>query len=181
MKRTALLLAVFCLGLMTASFAVAKDGPGEGKGKKSSTGSAVASTDPATCKPKVSVILKGKFVSGGGASFTMDVTKSNFHGKQLAGTSLTLMVDDKTKFRRMGPAELEDFRAGDRLNVQARACKAKKQKSKNGATTTGTTTSTTTTSTTTSGGPAAAMVAKRVVGHPTKAAAGPTTTTTAAP
>jgi hypothetical protein len=179
MKRTALLLALFCLGLMTASFAVAKDGPGKGKGKKSSTSSAAASTDPATCKPKVSVILKGKFVSGGGTSFTMDVTKSNFHGKQLVGKPLTLMVDNQTKFRRKGHAKLEDFKAGDRLNVQARACKAKKQKSKNGTTTTGTTTTTATT--TTPASPAAAMVAKRVVGHPAKAAAGTTTTTTAAP
>jgi len=148
MKRTALFLALFCLGLMTASFAVAKDGPGKGKGKKSSTTSSTASTDPASCKPKISVILKGKFVSGGGTSFTMDVTKSNFHGKELVGKPLTLMVDDKTKFRRKGHAELDDFEAGDRLNVQARACKAKKQKNRNGTTTTGTTTSSTTTTTT---------------------------------
>jgi hypothetical protein len=165
MKRIALLLALFCLGLTTASFAVAKDGPGKGKGKGKKT--ATTSTDPATCHPKISVILKGTFVSGGGTSFTMDVTRSNFHAKELVGDSLTLTVDDKTKFRRKGHAELSDFEAGDRLNVQARACKVKKQKNKNGTTTT-------TTTTAAPAADAAPMLAKRVVGHPAKA----TTTTT---
>jgi hypothetical protein len=165
MKRIALLLALFCLGLSTASFAIAKDGPG--KGKKTST----TSTDPATCHPKVSAILKGTFVSGGGTSFTMNVTKSNYHARALVGDPPTLMVDSKTKFRRKGNAELSDFKAGDRLNVQARVCKVKK--SKNG---------TTTTTTTTGATPAAApqMLAKRVVGHPAKATGTTTTTTTAA-
>jgi hypothetical protein len=165
MKRIALLLVLFCLGLTTASFAVAKDGPGKGKGKGKKTGTtSTTSSDPATCHPKISVILKGTFVSGGGTSFTMDVMRSNFHAKELVGEALTLMVDAKTKFRRKGPAELSDFEAGDRLNVQARACKAKKQKNK-------------TTTTTTPAAPAAEaapMMAKRVVGHPAKA----TTTTT---
>jgi hypothetical protein len=166
MKRIALLLALFCLGLTTASFAVAKDGPGKGKGKKKTTTSATT-LDPATCHPKISVILKGTFVSGGGTSFTMAVTRSNFHAKELVGDPLTLTVDDKTKFRRKGHAELSDFEAGDRLNVQARACKVKKQKNKNGTTTT-------TTTTAAPAAEAAPMLAKRVVGHPAKA----TTTTT---
>ena len=169
MKRIALLLALFCLGLTMASFAVAKDGPGKGKGKKKTTTSATT-LDPATCHPKISVILKGTFVSGGGTSFTMDVTRSNFHAKELVGDALTLTVDDKTKFRRKGHAELSDFEAGDRLNVQARACRVKKQKNKNATTTT----------TTTAAAPAAEaapMLAKRVVGHPAKA----TTTTTTTP
>jgi hypothetical protein len=175
MKRTALLLALFCLGLTTASFAVAKDGPGKGKGKKSTT-SSTSSTDPATCHPKVSAILKGTFVSGGGTSFTMDVTRSNFHAKDLVGEPLTLMVDAKTKFRRKGHAELSDFVAGDRLNVQARTCKVKKQKNKNS--TTSTTTTTTTGSTPAPAVTAPAMLAKRVVGQPAKASAATTTTTT---
>jgi hypothetical protein len=164
MKRIGILLGIFCLGLVTASLAVAKAPPGkgkpEGKGKKTTT----SSTDPATCKPKISVILKGTFVSGGGTSFTMNVTQTNFHGRDLVGSPLTLTVDDKTKFRRKGLAELSDFEADDRLNVQARACK----KPKNAA-------------------PAAepaAMLAKRVTGHPAKAsdsAATITTTTTTTP
>jgi hypothetical protein len=161
MKRLPVLLALFCAGLLAASLAAAKPPPGkgkpEGKGKKTTT----SSTDPATCKPKISVILKGKFVSGAGTSFTMDVTHSNFHGRDLVGEPLTLNVDDNTRFVRRGPAELSDFEAGDRLNVQARACK----KQKNAAP---------------SAQPAAPMLAKRVVGRPANPAetAGDSTTTT---
>jgi len=163
MKRIGILLAIFCLGLVTASLAVAKAPPGkgkpEGKGKKTTT----SSTDPATCKPKISVILKGTFVSGGGTSFTMNVTHSNFHGRDLVGSPLTLTVDDKTMFRRNGHAELADFKADDRLNVQARACKKPK-----------------TTTQTPAASPAAptAMLAKRVTGHPAKASDSTVTTTT---
>jgi hypothetical protein len=160
MKRIGILLAIFCLGLVTASLAVAKAPPGkgkpEGKGKKTTT----SSTDPATCKPKISVILKGTFVSGGGTSFTMNVTQSNFHGRDLVGSPLTLTVDDKTMFRRNGHADLADFKADDRLNVQARACKKPKNATQ---------------------APAAAptaMLAKRVTGHPAKASESTVTTTT---
>jgi hypothetical protein len=172
MKRIALVLGLFCLGLLTASLAVAKAPPGkgkpEGKGKKTTTSS--TATDLENCKPKISVILKGKFVSGGGSSFTMEVKQSNFHGRDLVGKPLSLNVDDKTRFVRRGPAELSDFEAGDRLNVQARACK--KQKGKKGS----------------SQAPAASeasapMLAKRVVGRPANPheAAGDTTTTTPTP
>jgi hypothetical protein len=169
MKRISLLLALFCLGLVTASLAVAKGSPPgkgkpEGKGKKTTTS---ATTDPATCKPKISVILKGTFVSGGGTSFTMNVTQTNFHGRDLVGSPLTLAVDAKTTFRRNGHAELADFKADDRLNVQARACKKQKNA--------------------TQAPPAepVAMLAKRVTGHPAKATdsapTGTTTTTTPTP
>ena len=163
MKRIGILLAIFCLGLVTASLAVAKAPPGkgkpEGKGKKTTT----SSTDPATCKPKISVILKGTFVSGGGTAFTMTVTNSNFHGRDLVGSPLTLTVDDKTMFRRNGHAELADFKADDRLNVQARACKKPKNATQTPA-----------------AAPTAptAMLAKRVTGHPAKATDSTVTTTT---
>jgi hypothetical protein len=148
MKRIAVLLALFCVGLLAASYAFA-DGGGKGKDKSAKT--TTASTDPATCKPKVSVILKGTFVSGGGTSFTMNVTKTNFHGRDLVGKPLTLTVNGSTKFTRHGKATLADFKADDRLNVQARACKKPKG---------------------TAQAPAAqptALVAKRVTGQPAKA------------
>jgi hypothetical protein len=171
MKRFPVLLALFCAGLLAASLAAAKPPPGkgkpEGKGKKTTT----SSTDPETCKPKIAVILKGTFVSGGGTSFRMDVKQTNFHGRELVGKPLTLMTDDQTKYRRNGHAELSDFEAGDRLNVQARTCKAKKPKN-------GTTTTTTTQA---PAAQAAPMLAKRVVGQPAKASAGGTTTTTTTP
>jgi hypothetical protein len=165
MKRIPILLALLCLGLVTASLAVAQ-GPPPGKGKpdgkgQKTTTTSTSSTDPATCKPKISVILMGTFVSGGGSSFSMDVTRSNFHGHDLVGATQTLTVDDKTMFRRNGHAELSDFKAGDRLNVQARACKKQKGAAAGQA-------------------PAAAMLAKRVTGHPAKSSdAGDTTTTSA--
>jgi hypothetical protein len=161
MKRIPILLALFCLGLVTASLAVAQ-GPPPGKGKPDDKGkkTTTTSTDPATCKPKISVILMGTFVSGGGTSFSMDVTRSNFHGHDLVGATQTLTVDDKTMFRRNGHADLTDFKAGDRLNVQARACKKQKGSAAGQA-------------------PAAAMLAKRVTGHPARGSgSGDTTTTT---
>jgi hypothetical protein len=173
MKRIALVLALFCLGLVTASLAVAKAPPGKGKpedkGKGKETTTSAAATELENCKPKISVILKGKFVAGGGAAFTMDVTQANFHGRDFSGASLTLMVDDKTRFVRNGPAELSDYKAGDRLNVQARACR--KQKKQRGD------------SSGSSQAPSAqpaAMLAKRVVGRPANPAetAGETSTTT---
>jgi hypothetical protein len=171
MKRIAVLLALFCLGLLAASFAVAKPPPGKGKpeGKGKKTTSTSTSADPATCHPKISVILKGEFASGAGESFTMDVKRSNFHGRDLVGKPLTLMVDDKTRFVRQGPAELSDYEAGDRLNVQARACK--KQKKQKGAS---------------SQAPAAdqappLMLAKRVVGRPANPAESADETTTTTP
>jgi hypothetical protein len=163
MKRFVLLLALCSLGLVTASLAVAKAPPGKGKPDQGTT---TTSTDPATCHPKISVILKGTFVSGGGTSFTMDVTKANSHGHDLAGAPLTLLVDERTKFVRQGPAKLSDFKAGDRLNVQARACK----KQKGG-------------STAAPSAPPAAMLAKRLVGRPANPAESEseTTTTTSTP
>jgi hypothetical protein len=121
MKRIILLIALFALGLAASSFAVAKPPAGKGPNASSTT-----TPDPATCRPKVAVILKGQFLSGGGDSFSMDVKRSNYHGRDLVGKPLTLKVDEKTKFRRNGPAKLTDFKSGDRLNVQARACKQKK-------------------------------------------------------
>ena len=166
MKRIALLVALFALGLSAASFAVAKPPPGKGKGKDKSSTSTSTTADPENCHPKVSVILKGDFVSGGGDSFTMDVKQANSHGRKYVGKPLTLKVDSKTSFKRNGPAKLADFKAGDRLNVQARACKVKKNApaSSNAA--------------------PPAMLAKRVTGHPAKASgsddgegSGTTTTT----
>jgi hypothetical protein len=59
-------------------------------------------------------------------------------------------VDRKTSFKRNGPATLADFEAGDRLNVQARFCKAKKNAPQNPSAN------------------AQALLAKRVTGHPAK-------------
>jgi hypothetical protein len=159
MKRIVLLTALFGLGLAAASFAVAKPPPGTGPNQSTST--STTTPNPETCHPRISVILKGDFISGGGTSFSMNVKHSNFHGRDLVGKPLTLMVDDKTSFKRNGPAKLSDFKSGDRLNVQARACKAKKGAPKD------------------SNPPA--LLAKRVTGHPAQSSDGSTTTTTTTP
>jgi hypothetical protein len=107
MKRIVLLLALFALGLSAASFAVAKPPPGNGKDKNTTT--STTALDPETCHPKVSLVLKGDFVSGGGDSFTMAVKSANAHARQYAGKALTLKVDGKTSFKRNGPATLAEL------------------------------------------------------------------------
>ena len=147
MKRIGFLAALFVLGLSVASLAVAKPPPGKGHDKSSTP---TATSDPATCHPKVAVILKGDFVSGAAGSFTMDVKQANAHGRQYVGKPLTLDVDAKTSFKRNGPAKLADFKPKDRLNVQARTCKTSKNAH--------------------AGSDAAppALLATRVTGHPAK-------------
>jgi hypothetical protein len=179
-KLKALVITVLFLAGIAASVAVAKGPPpGKGKGKKespaaSSTGS--TSTSTAACKPKVAVILKGDFVSGSGSGdegvFQMMVRQANKHGKRYVAETVTIAYDEKTKFRRRGHAELEDFEPGDSLNVQARACKEQKsRKPKKGSTTsTATTTAPSTTGSTSTGasGGSAELLAKRVTGKPAK-------------
>jgi hypothetical protein len=104
----------------------------------------------------------------------MDVKHANNHGRKYVGETVTISVDSKTKFKRRGHAELEDFEAGDSVNVHVRSCHPKKAKPA-----TGTTTSPTTPTT-----PAeqAVLVAKQVVGKPGASSGGstestPTTTT----
>jgi hypothetical protein len=79
------------------------------------------------CKPKVTVILKGKLTSDPGdgtTSFTMDVTGTNAHGKQLKGLGVTVALDAKTKVRRQGAKTAESLAMNDRANVQLLRCKA---------------------------------------------------------
>jgi hypothetical protein len=179
MNLKALLMALFVAGLV-ASFAVAAPPPGKGKGKEesASTATSTSTTDVqdkrkgkgkqkgeaavtgATCKPVVTFVLKGEFVSGsadaeGAGSFVMEVKQSNAHGWHLRGEEVTVHVDAKTKIRRRGRAELSDLEVGDRLNVHVRACK---KTAGEGAGTT-------------DAAAAPKLVAKQVVAHPAKAAA----------
>lgn len=155
MKRFGPLLALFVAGLAAASFATAGPPPGRGHGKHDSTSTdTTTSASPASCRPMVSTILKGTFVSGSGTGFTMNVTHANHHGQKLLGTQ-TIAVGDRTVFKRNGPATLADFLAGDRLLVQARTCKVRHGAAAPAA-----------------GAAPAALLAKRVVGHPAKLASG---------
>jgi hypothetical protein len=139
MKLKVLLLALFAAGL-AVSVAVAAPPPGKGKKDRATLASTTGATttEPSTrgkgrsklrtCKPTVSFVVKGTFVAAttdatGKQSFAMDVKSSNKHARALAGKQVSLAVDAQTKFRRNGRAKLADLQAGDRLIVQARACK----------------------------------------------------------
>jgi hypothetical protein len=143
----------------------------------------------------VTFVRKGEFVSGGASSttggsttgatgsagtgpavlgtFEMKVTQANSHGKQYVGKTVTVSYDKKTKFRRRGQAEIEDYEAGDWLNVHVRGCKTSTSDDDSGSST-GTTTSP-------NPGSAAAtqdlLLAKQVIGKPKKSDGDSTTTT----
>lgn len=119
--RLRLLLVALVVVALGVSSAVAAPPPGKGKpaaaGKPATTG--------ATCRPKVTVVLKGTLTSASAGSLGMNVTRANRWGRAYAdaGTA-TVTVDDKTKVRRNGKKMLTDLVVGDWLLVQARACKA---------------------------------------------------------
>ena len=110
-----------------------------GKGKPSTPGQVTRSTgtsgrgNPSTtgadCRPRVAVVLKGTLASApgvSGASIALHVTSSNHHGASYANASqpVTIRVDSNTVVRRQGGKTLADLVFGDRVLVQARACKA---------------------------------------------------------
>jgi len=149
MKLKALLMALFVAGI-AVSVAVAAPAD-KGKGKNGTTAAETTSTDGSStgtttessgtgkhrgrdhgkkhkdkhqvCKPRGAVVLKGSFVGAGAGGFAMTVKHSNRHGRALVGKQVTVLVMDGTKFRKHGKATLADLQAGDRLNVQGRACK----------------------------------------------------------
>ena len=116
-----LLIVGFCaLGLAVSSAVAA---PPPGKGKPETAGK--AATTGANCKPKVTVVLKGELTGAATGSLAMEVSRANRWGRPWAtlGTA-TVVVDKTTKVRRNGKKLLTDLVVGDRLLVQARACKA---------------------------------------------------------
>jgi hypothetical protein len=80
MKRIATLLALFCVGLLAASFAFADDGGGKGGKKEKSD------------KKCHNVSLKG---TAPASTFTLTVDKSNKAGRDLKGKSVTLKFEGK--------------------------------------------------------------------------------------
>ena len=68
---------------------------------------------------------EGKLTSATAGSLAMDVSQANRWGRAWAtlGTA-TVVVDDTTKVRRNGKNLMTDLVVGDRMLVQARACKA---------------------------------------------------------
>jgi hypothetical protein len=133
MKLKALLTAVLVAGI-AASFAVASPPPGKGRERPRDAATSTSTTERAPKRgrsgeargdrrPVVTLMLKGTFVSASADSFAMLVKNSNKHARSLRGKQVTVKVDDKTKFRRRGKAELSDLVEGDRLHVLVRARK----------------------------------------------------------
>ena len=127
MKLRIVLVAAVAAGL-AASAAIAAPPPGKGKpvtagmpakGKPSTTGE--------SCKPMVTVVLKGTVDTASESSLSMDVTSSNRWGRAyVPGAAMTTVgVVDSTKVRRNGNKTAADgLVKSDRVLVQARVCKA---------------------------------------------------------
>lgn len=90
-----------------------------GEHAKSGKGHAKA----AACKPRRKLVLQGEFVAAGSGGFAMSVKKGNHGAKGFAGKQVNVLVDAKTHFHG-AKRKLEELAAGDRLVVQALACRA---------------------------------------------------------
>ena len=88
MKRIAVLLALFCAGLLLASFALADNGGGNGKGKNKQTSSTGTTTNGKgkAAKKCRNISLKG---TAGATTFTVTVTKANKAGRDLKTATVT--------------------------------------------------------------------------------------------
>jgi hypothetical protein len=111
-------LVVGALALLGASVAVAA--PPAGKGKPPATG--------AGCKPMISVVLKGTLAADAGSaptSLSVNVTGGNHFAavwKNEQGVSVALATS--TKVNRQGDHSAADLKSGDKVNIQAKSCKA---------------------------------------------------------
>ena len=97
MRRIALLLVVFCLGLLAASFAFADDG-GKGKGKQDqSAAESTTSTNKGKGKGKGKKKCQNLSIKGTAAAttFTITVDRSNKAGRDLNGQPISLKFQGK--------------------------------------------------------------------------------------
>ena len=140
-------LKAFLLALCTAGFAVSiavaaspaavehgKPGTGATTTDTTSTGTTTGEhakksgergkgrDKAAACKPHRKLVVQGDFVAAGAGGFAMTVKKGNHGAKGLAGKQVSVLVDAKTHFHG-AKKKLEALAAGDRLVVQAFACK----------------------------------------------------------
>jgi len=128
MKLKALVVGA-AVALLSVSVAVAAPPPGKGKPQNTPpAGKGKPQPTGPTCKPKVTVVLKGTLTSVSGSTLTMSVTHGNRWARAwvTAGTATVAVDPTTTKVRRNGQKELTDLVSTppDRLLVQARACKA---------------------------------------------------------
>jgi len=113
-------LKILATGVLAAviSVSAAVAAPPPGKGKPQPSGP--------TCKPKVTVVLRGTLTGVSGTTLTMTVTRGNRWARTwvTAGTASVTVDPTTTKVRRNGLKTLADLKPMDWLLVQARACKA---------------------------------------------------------
>ena len=113
MKIKLLLTGVVAAAVVGSSAVAA---PPAGTGKPNATGPG--------CKPRIAVILRGT-LTGAGSPLTVKVTSSNRWGKAYVGGSDTsIAVNTDTKVRGQGMKRLSELKAGFRVLIQARVCKA---------------------------------------------------------
>jgi hypothetical protein len=112
-------MKVLLTGLLAASIGVsaAVAAPPPGKGKPPTTGEG--------CKPKLTVVLRGTLTAVPTTSLSVNVAAANRWGRAYVGATHLVTVDVvKTKVRRQGKKTFGDLLSGDRVLVQAKACKA---------------------------------------------------------
>ena len=116
MKLKSLGLA-FTIALIGASVAVAA--PPTGKGKPPTTGTG--------CKPMISVILKGTLTADAGSaptSLSVNATGGNHFAAAWKKQTVSVALTPSTKINRQGDKNAADLKSGDKVNIQARSCKA---------------------------------------------------------
>ena len=116
-------LFVVAFGVVALGVSSASAAPPPGKGKPETAGK--PATTGTLCRPKVTVVLKGTLTTSVAGSLGVEVKQGNRWAR--AYTSLdtaTLVVNDDTKVRRNGAKLASSLVVGDRVLVQARACKA---------------------------------------------------------
>jgi len=116
MKLKVLVVGALTAAMLSVSAAIAAPPPGKGKPQP---------TGP-TCKPTVTVVLKGTLSGVSGNTLTMTVAGGNRWARAwgTAGTASVTVDPSTTKVRRNGAKTLADLKPTDWLLVQARACKA---------------------------------------------------------
>src|SRR5438552_3899549 len=86
MKRIGLLVLVFCLGLLAASFAFANNGGGRGGSDTESTSTSTSTSSSGDKQKCHNVSLKG---TAPATTFTITVDKANHAGRDLRSATLT--------------------------------------------------------------------------------------------
>ena len=114
-------LKMMLVTLAAASLSVSVAVAAPEKGKPLTTG--------AGCKPKVTVVLKGTLAATPGPSGTtlsVNAKSGNRFAREYlaAPQPLAIAVGENMKVRHQGKKTLGDLLLGDRVHVQARACKA---------------------------------------------------------